>query len=77
MIVEVPFHYAAVVVPKGKRKAVEVHLASSVAVDVAGATAEEAPVVLRWHRRTSPATRARWPMPKRSLIRWSRRCAIR
>jgi hypothetical protein len=52
MIVEVPFHYAAVVVPKGKRKAVEVHLASSVAVDVAGATAEEAPVVLRWHRRT-------------------------
>lgn len=52
MMVEVPFHYAAVVVPKGKRKAVEVHLESSVAVDVAGTTAEEAPVVLRWHRRT-------------------------
>lgn len=51
MIVDVPFHYAAVVTPKGKRKPVEVHLASSVVVDVAGTTAGEAPVVLRWHRK--------------------------
>lgn len=50
MILEVPFVHAAVVTPKGKRKRVDVHLTSSVVVDVAGATAEEAPVVLRWHR---------------------------
>lgn len=50
MIVEVPFAYAVDVVPKGKRKPIGMRLMSSVMVDVPVLSADEAPVVLRWHR---------------------------
>lgn len=50
MIVEVPYAYSVDVVPKGKRKPIEMDLMSSVAVEVSIVPGEEAPVVLRWHR---------------------------
>lgn len=50
MIVTVPFAYSVDVVPKGKRKPIDMTLMSSVVVDIAVVTAEDAPVVLRWHR---------------------------
>lgn len=65
MIVEVPFVYAASVTPKGKRKRIDVHLTSSVVVDVVGTTAEEAPVALRWHRPTQDVTEGQPPIEYR------------
>lgn len=50
MIVTVPFAYSVDVVPKGKRKPIDMHLMSSVTVDVPVVSGEEAPVVMRWHR---------------------------
>jgi hypothetical protein len=50
MIVTVPFAYSVDVVPKGKRKPIDMTLMSSVVVDVPIVPADEAPVVLRWHR---------------------------
>ncbi|GJD87698.1 hypothetical protein BHAOGJBA_1203 [Methylobacterium hispanicum] len=65
MIVEVPFVYEASVTPRGKRKPVDLHLGSSVVVDVAGVTAEQAPVVLRWHRRSADGDEGRPPIEYR------------
>lgn len=50
MILEVPFAYSVDVIPKGKRKPIEMTLMSSVMVDVAIVAGGDAPVVLRWHR---------------------------
>ena len=47
---EIPFAYTAQTVAAGKRKLVPTILMSSVMVDVPEASAEEAPLVLRWHR---------------------------
>ncbi|GJD87697.1 hypothetical protein BHAOGJBA_1202 [Methylobacterium hispanicum] len=47
---EVPFAYTAQTVALGKRKLVPTTLMSSVMVEVASVSAEEAPLVLRWHR---------------------------
>lgn len=47
---EIPFAYEAMTVEKGKRKLHSTTLMSSVLVEVAAVAAEEAPLVLRWHR---------------------------
>lgn len=47
---EIPFAYTAQTVAAGKRKLVPTTLLSSVMVDVASVSADEAPLVLRWHR---------------------------
>lgn len=47
---EIPFGYEAMTVATGKRKPVRTTLMSSVMVEVPSVSAEEAPLVLRWHR---------------------------
>lgn len=47
---EVPFAYKAMVVPEGKRKPIERTFTSSLMVDIPAVSADEAPLVLRWHR---------------------------
>lgn len=47
---EVPFAYGAKIVPQGKRKPVDRTFTSSVMVDIPAVSADEAPLVLRWHR---------------------------
>ena len=47
---EVPFAYKAKVVPEGKRKPIDRTFTSSLMVDIPAVSADEAPLVLRWHR---------------------------
>jgi hypothetical protein len=47
---EIPFLYQAKIVPQGKRKPLDRTFASSVMVEIPSVAADEAPLVLRWHR---------------------------
>jgi hypothetical protein len=49
-VFEIPFLYLAKVVPQGKRKPLDRTFASSVMVEIPSVPADEAPLMLRWHR---------------------------
>lgn len=51
-VFDIPFVYQAKVVPQGKRKSVDRSFASSVLVEIPSVAADEAPLMLRWHRQS-------------------------
>lgn len=51
-VFDVPFAYQAKVVPQGKRKPIDRTFTSSVMVEIPSIGADEAPLMLRWHRQS-------------------------